>query len=204
MIMSKKKKDSNKKSNSKRSRSIVIVDDTLPISLVRSNVLTSVMNNEEIKNLIIYNKKGKEKLLEGLKDKTVCFKLHTSYELRDKNGAKVEPEIVNKDSGFASYKIKMKSFLNTIKADLIEKDYWTRTHYDENKFGNPVYKLDSFYLDEDFNKFIFCRLCCPGWFIMNFINYNRPNLNRSVSCIHCGIFCKRITNNSITIHRADK
>ena len=130
--MSKKKKDSNKKSNSKRSRSIVIVDDTLPISLVRSNVLTSVMNNEEIKNLIIYNKKGKEKLLEGLKDKTVCFKLHTSYELRDKNGAKVEPEIVNKDSGFASYKIKMKSFLNTIKADLIEKDYWTRTHYDEN------------------------------------------------------------------------
>ena len=28
------------------------------------------------------------------------------------------------------------------------------THYDENRFGNPVYKLDSYYLDEDFNKFI--------------------------------------------------
>ena len=28
------------------------------------------------------------------------------------------------------------------------------THYDENHFGNPVYKLDSYYLDQEFNKFI--------------------------------------------------
>lgn len=41
---------------------------------------------------------------------------------------------------------------------LDEKKYYIyypgSTHYDEDKFGNPVYVPDFYYLDENFNKFI--------------------------------------------------
>lgn len=41
---------------------------------------------------------------------------------------------------------------------LDEKKYYLfipgTTHYDENKFGNPVYVPDFYYLDEKFNRFL--------------------------------------------------
>ena len=137
-----KKNDTKKKKSKKCKSDIFINDDTIYMSLVRGNVLTAILNRADIDSLIMYNKKGKEKLLEGLKEKFVFFKLHSSYELRDKNGVKVEPVSENKDNGFNTYKIKMKSFLNTVKANLIEKDFVARKYYDEkeDKFVGPEIK----------------------------------------------------------------
>lgn len=51
----------------------------------------------------------------------------------------------------------MMPIINKI-SSLDNKDYYIympgTTHYDEDRFGNPIYVKDYYYLDEKFNKFI--------------------------------------------------
>lgn len=143
------KKKGKKKKNVGKTRPIIIVSDTVPMSMVKSQVLSSVMRKEPIDSLIMFTKKADEKVLDGIDKKMVQFRLHEKYELHDKNGEVIKPNQKD-DKSFCTYRISFKQFLKAVAADLVNKDIWFITHYGDSekdakdrKEASSIYAIDT-------------------------------------------------------------
>ena len=124
--MGKKKKKGDFKSR------LIVLTDTVPMSMVKSQVLASLVNREEITSLVMFAKKADEKVLDDIDKKFVFFHLHSKYQVYNKNGEVLAPEYTD-EKGFSTYKISFKQFLKTVAAELIQKDIWFMSHCGDEK-----------------------------------------------------------------------
>ena len=145
--MAKNKKDSKKKKKKNYGRStrpIIIVSDTIAMSMIRSQVISSILRKEEIDSVIMFTKKADEKILDNIAKKTISFSLHNKYELHDKNGDAIAP-ISTDETGFSNYKISFKAFIKTIATDLVYSDrlFNNDNISDESDEIKSIYAVDT-------------------------------------------------------------